>query len=87
MIIPTPITSQAMVMSGLEVMGVRNGCSGLSAEDDWARGAERKYDVECGRDMNAAMRRMARYMRRVKYSGRGRAGAMARSGDYGDEMR
>lgn len=74
-------------MSGLEVMGVRNGCSGLSAEDDWARGAERKYDVECGRDMNAAMRRMVRYMRRVKYSGRGRAGAMAGSGDYTDEMR
>lgn len=34
--------------------------------------------MECGRDMNAAMSRMARYRRRVKYSGRGRAGAMAR---------
>lgn len=34
--------------------------------------------MECGRDMNAAMSRMVRYRRRVKYSGRGRAGAMAR---------
>lgn len=34
--------------------------------------------MECGRDMNAAMSRMARYRRRVKYSGRGRAGAMVR---------
>lgn len=34
--------------------------------------------MECGRDMNAAMSRMARYRRRVKYSGRGRTGAMAR---------
>lgn len=34
--------------------------------------------MECGRDMNAAMSRMARYRRRVKYSGRGRARAMVR---------
>lgn len=43
--------------------------------------------MECGRDVNAAMRRMARYIRRVKYSGRGRAGAMAESGDCGNEMK
>lgn len=43
--------------------------------------------MECGRDMNAAMRRMARYRRRVKYSGRGRTEAMAGSEDCGDGMR